>query len=271
MFNSSVFKIINKFIRKFFFIYFYFKYIKNYNFDFYLQKQEKKFSNFSLNRIEGIKKLKDLKKNLPLLNSQMNSEHQTLFCSLSLRNDILINNILEIGTHDAKNAFLLTKLFPNALIDTMDLKDNDEIFNKTYSRNDKKFKENFIQERNKLLQKSKNIKFIQKNSLSLISENQKKYNLIWIDGSHSYPVVTIDIINALKLIDDDGIILCDDIFTYTVRENNIYKSNAGYDSLVELKNANIISFALFYKRLSKSFNAIPNDRKFIAYITKNKL
>lgn len=270
MFKNLRLKIIEKIIKKLFFLYFYFRYTKNYNLDLYIKKQEEKFSNFNLNRFNGKKKFDDLKKSFTFLNSEMNSEHQTIFCSLSEKKNISITKILEIGTHDGKNAFLLSKLFPNALIETMDLEDDNEIFNETYSRNDKKFKEKFIDERNKILLKYKNIKFIQKNSLSLLFENHKKYNLIWIDGSHSYPVVTIDIVNALNLIDDGGVILCDDIFTQSIGENNIYRSNAGYETLTELKNANIISFTLFYKRLNKSFNAIPKERKFIAYITKNK-
>ena len=40
----------------------------------------------------------------------MNSEHQIIFSSISCqRKDV--KNILEIGTYDAKNAFLLSKLF----------------------------------------------------------------------------------------------------------------------------------------------------------------
>ena len=48
-------------------------------------------------------------------------------------------------------------------------------------------------------------------SLNLINSNEK-YDLIWIDGAHGYPTVTIDIINSLKLINNDGLIICDDVY-----------------------------------------------------------
>ena len=40
----------------------------------------------------------------------MNSEHSIIFCSLSL-STYKLKNILEIGTYDAKNAFLLSEIF----------------------------------------------------------------------------------------------------------------------------------------------------------------
>ena len=50
----------------------------------------------------------------------MSSEHEIIFSSLSAANNN-INNILEIGTDNGKNAFLLSKLFPLANITTIDL------------------------------------------------------------------------------------------------------------------------------------------------------
>ena len=270
MFNKIKFSIFDKIVKKIVDIFFYFKFVKNYNLSFYQTKQEEKYKLLDLDRNLGLQKLNQLKKNYSFLDYGMSSEHQTLFCSFSEKKNLLIKNILEIGTYDAKNAFLLSKLFPNSKIDTIDLEDNNEIFKKSYSRSDENLRKKFIEERNKLLEKSKNINFIQKNSLYLTFEDKKKYDLIWIDGAHGYPFVTIDIINAIKLIDSTGIVLCDDIFTKSVKENNLYKSNAGHETLNELKKSNLITFVLFYKRLDRSFNAIPNERKFIAYIKKNK-
>ena len=43
------------------------------------------------------------------------------------------------------------------------------------------------------------------NSVNLLN-HKKSYDLIWIDGAHGYPVVCIDIINAItKLIRDGGL------------------------------------------------------------------
>ena len=44
----------------------------------------------------------------------MSSEHEIIFSSISLNQMYQIRNILEIGTHDGINAFLLSKIFSNA-------------------------------------------------------------------------------------------------------------------------------------------------------------
>ena len=49
-----------------------------------------------------------------------------------------------------------------------------------------------------ILKQSDRIFFKQMNSINLFN-HKKKYDLIWIDGAHGYPMVTTDIINSLKL------------------------------------------------------------------------
>ena len=112
----------------------------------------------------------------------------------------------------------------------------------------------------------KNVKFIQKNSLNLIFEN-KSYDLIWIDGAHGYPILPIDISNAIRLISKEGIILCDDIFiSAKIKSDNMYKSNAGIETLNVLKNAGLINYYLFYKRINFEDNSVSRNRKFLALI-----
>ena len=103
-----------------------------------------------------------------------------------------IINILEIGTFDVFNALLLSNLFPNSNIDTMDLPEHEEDFINFYNRKDKV--NAFLRDRNNTLSKNKNINFLPLNSLKLLNYT-KKYDLIWIDGAHGYPTVCIDIIN----------------------------------------------------------------------------
>ena len=59
--------------------------------------------------------------------------------------------------------------------------------------------------------------------MKLINES-KKYDLIWIDGAHGYPFITADIINSLKILNNSGIILCDDIFidNHQLSNNKMY-------------------------------------------------
>ena len=107
------------------------------------------------------------------------------------------------------------------------------------------------------------------NSLKLLNHNNK-YDLIWIDGAHGYPVVCIDIINSLNLINSGGLIFCDDVYLSRDRKisDKMYASGATYETLKELKKQNLITFDLFYKRLNAKNNCLPNERKFIALVKK---
>ena len=200
-------------------------------------------------------------------NSQMSSEHETIFSSLSLSNNKSITDILEIGTFDGFNALLLSNLFPNSNIDTIDLPENDDDFINFYNRKDNISK--FIQNRNNFLSKNKNINFFPLNSLKLLN-HKKKYDLIWIDGAHGYPMVCIDIINSLHILKENGLILCDDVYLNLNQNNsdNMYYSIASYETLNELKKQNLINFRLAYKRLNPKYNCIENTRKFIAIVLK---
>lgn len=259
-------KIPIKIFRK---IYYYFKF-KKYNQSFFENEQNKIFNSLNLNREQGIKNLNLIKKNLGLplnINSGMSSEHEVIFSSISLNKNLLINNILEIGTYDGYNALLLSKLFPNLKIDTIDLPEDDDDFINFYNRKNK-IKE-FINNRNNHLSKNNNIKFLPLNSLKLLN-HKKKYDLIWIDGAHGYPMVCIDIINSLHLINEKGIIMCDDIYLNlnNLNSDKMYNSIASYETLYELQKQNLIKFTLVYKRLSPDSNCIENKRKFVAIASK---
>ena len=72
----------------------------------YIKYQSDMFKKYNLNWQLGDEIFKKIKKQNEFLNSKMNSEHQIIFSSISCqRKDV--KNILEIGTYDAKNAFLL--------------------------------------------------------------------------------------------------------------------------------------------------------------------
>ena len=195
----------------------------------------------------------------------MSSEHQIIFSSLNKRK---FKHILEIGTYDGSNALLLSELFPKANIDTIDLNDNDETFIDTYGRKNKDNLSEFLIQRKKNLKK-KNIKFKKKNSVSLTLE-KKKYDLIWVDGAHGYPVVSIDIANSLRLLKKGGIFLCDDVYLFTDNEDPMYISTATIETLKLFKNANLIEFELIYKRLDKKKNSNRRNTKFIGVVKKVK-
>ena len=242
---------------------------KKYNQNFFEKEQNDIFKYFGLNREEGIKKLTLIKKDLDFKSrdSEMSSEHEVIFSSLSLCKNKSITDILEIGTFDGFNALLLSNLFPNSNIDTIDLPENDDDFINFYNRKDNISK--FIQDRNIILSKNKNINYSTLNSLKLLNY-KKKYDLIWIDGAHGYPVVCIDIINSLHILKENGLILCDDVHLKLNQSNSdiMYSSIATYEILNELKKQDLIKFRLIYKRLGAEHNCIENERKFVAIVSK---
>ena len=247
---------------------YYFSY-KKYNQNFFEEEQNKIYEHFGLNRQEGIKKLISIKKDLDfkLRDSDMSSEHEVIFSSLSLSKNKSFSDILEIGTFDGFNSLLLSNLFRNSNIDTIDLSETDDDFVNFYYRKDKINK--FVQDRNFILSKNKNINFSPLNSLKLLNY-KKKYDLIWIDGAHGYPVVCIDIINSLHILKENGLILCDDVCLKLNQSNSdiMYSSIATYETLNELKKQDLIDFRLIYKRLSPEHNCVENIRKFVAIVFK---
>ena len=247
---------------------YYFSY-KKYNQNFFEEEQNKIYEHFGLNRQEGIKKLISTKRDLDfkLRDSDMSSEHEVIFSSLSLSKNKSFSDILEIGTFDGFNSLLLSNLFRNSNIDTIDLSETDDDFVNFYYRKDKINK--FVQDRNFILSKNKNINFSPLNSLKLLNY-KKKYDLIWIDGAHGYPVVCIDIINSLHILKENGLILCDDVCLKLNQSNSdiMYSSIATYETLNELKKQDLIDFRLIYKRLSPEHNCVENIRKFVAIVFK---
>ena len=226
------------------------QFFKKYKYDYNLAKE-------NLEKIIG---------DLDLTKYHMNSEHLKIFSAISLNHKV--KNILERGTYDGFNSLILSKLFPNSNIQTIDLDENNKDFNKIYNRENLDIKNQILKIRDNNLKKSKNIKFSKLNSLNLTFEN-KKYDLIWIDGFHGAPTVISDIINSLRLLDYDGIILIDDIYEYGLAFDP-YQSNAANKTLEFLKNASIINYDLFYKRLEKKFNRNKYDKKYIAMVKNVK-
>lgn len=187
----------------------------------------------------------------------MFSEHLVIFAAISQLENYP-KNILELGTYDGKTSAILSRLFPDSLITTIDLKDDDPIFEGSYKRKSSKF--DFIKKRNKIIEKFDNIKFIQCNSLEIFNfSNFQKQDLIWVDGDHKYPVVTADITNAISLLSKSGILMCDDV----LKQNNIFEQTVGtFETLKAYENAHIIKTELFKKRISKKYNL---SKKYVSF------
>lgn len=234
-----------------------------------INRQSDEFIKLGLDRSKGLDLLNSilqLELNKKFDESDgMFSEHLVLLAAIAIK----INNIksiLEIGTYDGKTALILCKLFPNAEITTIDLPESTDAYSSTYNRSHNI--ENFVKLRNKYISTNKKISFLQMNSISLCNENEREFDLIWIDGAHGYPVIAMDIINAFRLCSKNGYILIDDVWKKLNISDKYYKSIGAFESLLELKEAMLIKeFHLIPKRLGLKFN-YPWEKKFIGLINK---
>ena len=118
--------------------------------------------------------------------------------------------------------------------------------------------------------RDKRINFKRIDALNYSSTDKQKFDLIWVDGAHGYPVACIDLINSIKLLNDDGFILVDDIILSNADNDRMYFSSAGYETLNELKKSLLIDFYLIFKRLDANSNCDKSQIKYIAFVKKRK-
>lgn len=101
-----------------------------------------------------------------------------------------VKNILEIGTGGGFSTKILACLFPKSIVYTVDIPKSDPIYLKSWRGRQKglhlsRFKKNIDRE---------NIRFIESNSFFLPVLNlPEKFDLIFVDGDHLYPIVASDI------------------------------------------------------------------------------
>ncbi len=93
--------------------------------------------------------------------------------------------------------------------------------------------------------------------------NDRKYDMIWVDGAHGYPVLSADITNTIRLLKPAGYLLCDDIFMKLKNIDEMYCSTAGFETLTAFSGAGIIRADYAYKRVQKPYG-LNRFRKYIA-------
>ena len=111
------------------------------------------------------------------------------------------------------------------------------------------------------------VKFHEKNSL-LLTNATKSFDLIWIDGDHSYPTAAIDIANAVRMLNPDGVGICDDVYLDAKEGQMDGRSKASIDTLKSLNSAGLICYSLIYKRIGGYFNFPAFNKKYLGIIKK---
>jgi predicted O-methyltransferase YrrM len=234
----------------------------SYNEDEYVRAQTKLFADAKLDRDAGTILIESI---VSSGNADANyrSEHWTLFASVAASKRFNSARILEIGTHNGVTTKVLALLFPDSVVDTIDLAAGSEEFIKTYDRAHAAARREFLDTRKKNLEFRGNVNFREMDSVFLTKAAGEQYDLIWVDGSHRSPEVVGDIINACRLIRKGGLVFIDDVI-FTCNTNNHYRSQAAYDSLEWLRRSGLISCPplYFYKYVSWPKNR-ASTRKYV--------
>lgn len=194
----------------------------------------------------------------------MFSEHLVLLGAVS-RAVPTAKRVLEVGTYDGRTALILSQLFPSATITTIDLPPDDPVYGESYEVARSK---EFVARRNDYLGRNDRVKFVELNSLGLSHQPAEPgYDLIWVDGDHDFPVVGMDLANAVRLLRPGGYLMCDDVVTAEPSRSTTYLSDAAHRSLVALLGAGLIDEPTYvYKRLGKRHQ---HPRKYVA-ITRTR-
>ncbi len=177
-----------------------------------------------------------------------------------------LKNILEIGTGCGDNTNMLSNIAKEAEIYTFDLPENDP-----YYISKPEFDPVWRTEgKDKFINNTQfpNVHLHLSNSLFLMNEDLPKYfDLIWMDGAHSYPAVAWDFAYAYNRLRRGGILLIDDWVDKEKMRNPITKSNPDY-GLTDVKH--LLKYVS--PRIKDNlfvFPRAPLAKKYIAMIIKD--
>lgn len=228
-----------------------------------LKEQEQSFRNLGL-----VRDIDAVISNFPGLKSSASqglvSEHYPLFASIAA-SGFSPQTILEIGTFDGAFTRFLSLIFPYAAITTYDLP-LEEGFQLEYGRADQ---EKYVSQRSKNIDDVANVTLVERNSVSLTLDSVSRFDAIWVDGDHGYPVATMDITNAIRLLTPGGYLVIDDVFVDVVEADEKLRSLSSYQTLQAALAGGIIKeFNLVKKRISPHHN-LPWRQKYIAVARKN--
>jgi hypothetical protein len=203
------------------------------------------------------------------------SRHEILFSAI--RNHHQVNHILEIGTYTGESTFLLSHLFPEAKILTVDLPDTDVVMIQQMQKSVVSERSEIPESDKRILDYSefrsqnlsgRNIKFVQCNSFFLPNITDNKFDLIWVDGCHLYPEISWDICNAYHYCNIGGHILFDDILGEGIYAKTDRISRESREVLTYLIDRTGIDIDFFLKRTDKRSLSDRVNKKYLGVIRK---
>jgi len=233
-----------------------------------LNIEKDKFSNLNLDYENSIIALNKTLENTSY-NEEKDSIHWLIAAALSIDSKREINNILEIGTYDGGFTKILSNLFTDSKITTIDLPDDDPVMKSLYNRNNEKVYAEYL-DRQKENTSSKNIISIKKNTFFLLDElkTEEKFDLIWVDGGHLYPDIAWDLSNAYYLLKKKGVLMCDDILLHKNYYNNGHVSTDSKEVLEYIFKRTEVTVLHFLKRQDPFLFSLNHTRKYVTVIIK---
>lgn len=189
------------------------------------------------------------------------SQHFEVFVALGIK--LKPTRILEIGTGEATFAAFLSSAFPKATIESIDLPNDDKRFwgatdnQRTFGDAESQIDSFRLSNKEENLKKSPNVNFRELNSLALSRSAEEEFDLIWVDGDHTFPIVACDIANAVRLLKPNGTLVCDDVYLADGGINGGWGSQETHRALQAFTEAKIISTQYVLKSVlpNKNFNS----------------
>jgi hypothetical protein len=135
----------------------------------------------------------------------------------------------------------------------------------SYGRDEQQVFSEFIERRTENLNNPR-IRFIQKNGFFLPELQAGLFDLIWLDGDHTFPALSWDFCNSFNALECDGMIVCDDVIRYPSNINNAKAhSKVVLDYLADRK---ICKIEYILKRSARAHAADPRHRKYLGVLQK---
>lgn len=182
-----------------------------------------------------------------------------------------VRRILEIGTQTGRFAKFVAALAAEVEVTTIDLPSQDRRFDNATrphfdAGGDNTSRTTSARLREENLRGLDNVRFEELNSI-LLTGQTRSYDLVFVDGDHTFPIVAIDAMNALRFVERSGWVLFDDLRPY----DGAVSDFGGTETtllLETLENAGVVEVFRFHKRLDTRRLIDPAHRKMIALVRR---
>ena len=199
--------------------------------------------------------------------SSHRSEHYEVFAALC--ETMAVRDVLEIGTAEGEFTAFMARLAPSSRVVTIDLPSTDERFWRATragtSTREGGADAKDIAARDGRLAAHPNVSSIPMNSLMLSSIRDAQYDVVWVDGDHSYPIVAVDIVNSLRIVRPNGVVLCDDVYLGR-SDHSAWVGDETSATLEALERAGLVEVHLVLKKLFPSKNYDLARRRYVAIV-----